>query len=219
RRADVVVADVMPSELLRIASLPARYTRALRRYRHGAAAFKLDWALSGPIPWTAPACRRAATVHLGATLEEIATSERENRSPNPFVVLAQQSLFDPTRAPEGKHSAWAYCHVPNRSSEDRTAVIEAQVERFAPGFGELILARSARGPAALEADNRSYVGGDISGGMMDLSQLLFRPVRRAVPYRTPVRGLYLCSAATPPGGGVHGMCGWLAAKVALRDLR
>jgi phytoene dehydrogenase-like protein len=217
-RADVVLADVMPRELLRLTPLPSRYARALRRYRHAPAAFKLDWALEAPIPWTAESCRRAATVHLGATLEEISASERDNRSAKPFVLLAQPSLFDDTRAPRGKHTAWAYCHVPNGSSDDRAEAIEAQAERFAPGFRDLILARSARGPAELEADNRSYVGGDINGGVLDLGQLWFRPVRRMVPYRTPVRGLYLCSAATPPGGGVHGMCGWLAAKVAIRDL-
>jgi phytoene dehydrogenase-like protein len=218
-RADLVLADVMPCELLRLARLPARYACALRRYRHAAGAFKVDWALAAPIPWRADACPRAATVHLGATLEEISASEREHRSRRPFVLLAQPSLFDSTRAPDGKHTAWAYCHVPNGSTEDRTAEIETQVERFAPGFRDVILARSAHGPAELEADNRNYVGGDINGGVMDLRQLWFRPVRRAIPYRTPLRGVYFCSSATPPGGGVHGMCGWLAAKVVLRDLR
>jgi phytoene dehydrogenase-like protein len=216
-RAHVVVADVMPRELLRLAPLPSRYARALRGYRHGPGAFKLDWALDTPIPWIATACRRAATVHLGATLDEIADSERANHSSRPFVLLTQPSLFDPTRAPDGKHTAWAYCHVPNGWAEDRTAEIEAQVERFAPGFRDVIAARSAHGPADLQHDNRNYVGGDIGGGVMDLPQLLFRPARRVVPYRTPLRGVYLCSSATPPGGGVHGMCGWLAAKVALRD--
>jgi phytoene dehydrogenase-like protein len=157
-------------------------------------------------------------VHLGATFEEIASSERDHRSPRPFVLLAQQTPFDETRAPSGRHTAWAYCHVPNGSREDRADAIEAQVERFAPGFRETILARSARGPAELEAENANYVGGDINVGVMDLGQLLFRPARRAIPYRTPLRGVYVCSAATPPGGGVHGLSGWLAAKVALRDL-
>ena len=215
--ADLVLADVSPRELARIAPLPPRYARALERFRYGPGAFKVDWALDGPIPWAARSCARAATVHLGATLDEISASEREHRCPRPFVLLAQPSLFDDTRAPAGKHTAWAYCHVPHGSTEDRTDAIEAQVERFAPGFRELILARSARGPVELEADNRNYVGGDINGGMLDLPQLWFRPVRRAIPYRTPVDGLYLCSASTPPGGGVHGMCGWLGAKVALRD--
>ncbi len=217
-RAEVVVADVMPRELLRLASFPSRYAAALQRYRHGAGAFKLDWALDAPIPWTAVACRRAATVHVGATFDEIAASERDHCAAHPFVLLAQHSLWDPSRAPAGKHTAWAYCHVPNGSSEDRTVAIESQIERFAPGFREVVVARSAHGPAELEAANRSYVGGDISGGVMDLPQLLFRPARQAIPYRTPLRGVYLCSAATPPGAGVHGMCGWLAAKVALRDM-
>ncbi len=218
-RADVVVADVMPRELLRLARFPRRYESALRRYRHASAAFKLDWALDGPIPWAAAECRRAATVHLGGTFEEIAESERDHRSRRPFVILAQHTLFDPTRAPDGKHTAWAYCHVPNGWREDRTDAIEAQIERFAPGFRKLVLARSVRGPAELESDNGNYVGGDISGGAMDLRQLLFRPARRLVPYRTPRRGVYLCSAATPPGGGVHGLSGYAAARFALRDLR
>jgi phytoene dehydrogenase-like protein len=216
-QADVVLADVSPRELLRLAPLPAHYARALQRFRYGPGAFKVDWALDGPIPWTAASCARAATVHLGATLDEISSSEREHRRARPFVLLAQPSLFDDTRAPAGKHTAWAYCHVPHGSTHDRTAAIEAQVERFAPGFGQLILARSVRGPAELEADDRNYVGGDINGGVLDLAQLWSRPVRRVIPYRTPARGLYLCSASTPPGGGVHGMCGWLAARVALRD--
>jgi phytoene dehydrogenase-like protein len=215
--ADVVLADVMPSELLRLASFPPRYTDALRRYRHGPGAFKVDWALDGPIPWAAAACARAATVHLGATFDEIATSERDNRSPRPFVLLAQTSLFDDARAPAGKHTAWAYCHVPNGSTEDATAAIEAQVERFAPGFGARVLARSIHGPHELAEENRNYVGGDINGGLMDLRQLLFRPALRPIPYRTPRRGVYLCSSATPPGGGVHGLCGLMAAKVAIHD--
>ncbi len=218
-RADVVIADVMPRELLRLARFPARYEHAVRRYRHSAAAFKLDWALSGPIPWTAPECARAATVHLGATLEEISESERSHTSPRPFVLLAQHTLFDETRAPQGQHTAWAYCHVPNGSRVDRTEAIEAQIERFAPGFRELVLARHVRTPQDLETDNGNYVGGDINGGSMDLRQLLFRPVVRLVPYRTPRRGLYLCSAATPPGGGVHGLSGYAAAHFALKDLR
>jgi phytoene dehydrogenase-like protein len=217
--ADLVLCDVMPREVVRLARgrLPPGYERRLLRYRHGPGAFKLDWALAGPIPWRAEACRRAATVHLGATLEEISRSERDNRSARPFVIVAQQSLFDETRAPPGQHTAWAYCHVPNGSTADQTGPIEAQVERFAPGFGELILARSARPPRELEAENRNYVGGDINGGLMDLRQLVFRPT--PLPYRTPLRGVYLCSSATPPGGGVHGLCGAAAARLALRDLR
>jgi phytoene dehydrogenase-like protein len=222
--AAAVLADVVPRELLRIAGdkLPARYARALRRYRYGPGAFKLDWALDGPIPWRAEGCRSAATVHLGGTMEEIAGAEREpwlgRHAERPFVLLTQTSLFDDSRAPEGKHTAWAYCHVPNGSTEDMTDRIEAQIERFAPGFRALILAKAATGPADFERRNRNIVGGDINGGAMDLAQLLFRPVRKLVPYRTPLRGLYVCSSATPPGGGVHGMCGYSAARVALKDL-
>jgi phytoene dehydrogenase-like protein len=223
-KADLVLADVVPRELLRIAGdrLPARYTGALRRYRYGPGAFKLDWALDGPIPWRAEDCCRAATVHLGGSFDEIAESERApwagQHPERPYVLLTQPSLFDDSRAPPGKHTAWAYCHVPNGSTEDMTDRIEAQIERFAPGFGDLVLARSATAPADLERRNRNIVGGDINGGAIDLGQLLFRPVRSLVPYRTPVRGLYICSSATPPGGGVHGMCGYSAALVALRDL-
>jgi phytoene dehydrogenase-like protein len=223
-RADVVLADVSPRELLRLARgrFPEQYARALRGYRHGPGAFKLDWALSAPIPWTADVCRAAGTVHLGGTLGEIAASERaawgRAAAERPFVLLAQPSVFDDRRAPPGVHTAWAYCHVPNGSTEDMAGRIEAQVERFAPGFRDSILARSALGPAQLEAHNRNLVGGDLNGGAMDLPQLVFRPVRRAVPYRTPLPGVYLCSASTPPGGGVHGMCGYGAARVALRDL-
>ena len=223
-RADLVLADVVPRELLRLARgvLPERYARRLRSYRHGPGAFKLDWALDGAIPWRAGECSRAGTVHLGGSLDEISASEwgawRGRPVERPFVLVAQTSLFDPTRAPAGKQTAWAYCHVPNGSEVDMTERIEAQVERFAPGFRDLILARHAMGPAELEAHNRNLVGGDLNAGAMDLGQLLFRPVRKLVPYRTPLRGVYLCSAATPPGGGVHGMCGYSAAKVALRDL-
>jgi phytoene dehydrogenase-like protein len=224
-RADVVVADVMPRELVRLARgrLPARYERALLRYRHGPGAFKLDWALSQPIPWHAGECRRAGTVHLGGTLDEISASEwgawTGRPSDRPFVLLAQHSLFDPTRAPEGRHTAWAYCHVPNGWPGDRTDAIEAQVERFAPGFRETILARSAIAAADFEAHDRNLVGGDVNGGIMDLGQLVFRPARRAIPYTTPLKGVLLCSAATPPGGGVHGLNGYAAAKIALKRLR
>jgi phytoene dehydrogenase-like protein len=221
--AEVVLADVAPRELARIAPLPERYAARLRAYRHGPGAFKVDWALDGPIPWRASECARAGTVHLGGSLEEISASEwgawSGRPAGKPFVLLAQTSLFDPSRAPEGKQTAWAYCHVPNGSGEDMTERIETQVERFAPGFGELVLARHTMGPAKLEAHNRNLVGGDLNGGAMDLGQLLFRPARKVVPYRTPLRGVYLCSASTPPGGGVHGMCGYSAARVALRDLR
>jgi phytoene dehydrogenase-like protein len=224
-RAEIVLADVVPRELVRLARgrLPERYERRLRGYRHGPGAFKLDWALDGPIPWRAAGCARAGTVHLGGTLDEISASEWDAWSGRPggrpFVLLAQTSLFDETRAPEGKHTAWAYCHVPNGSTLAMTERIEAQVERFAPGFRKTILARSALGPSALEAHNRNLVGGDLNGGAMDLGQLFFRPVRSLVPYRTPLHGVYLCSSSTPPGGGVHGMCGYSAARAALRDLR
>jgi phytoene dehydrogenase-like protein len=218
-RADVVLADVVPRELVRIArgKLPGHYARALGRYRHGPGVFKLDWALDGPIPWTAADCMRAATVHLGGTFEEIAESERSPGAERPYVLLTQPSLFDDSRAPAGKQTAWAYCHVPSGSTEDMTERMEAQVERFAPGFRDLILARSAMGPADFERRNRNIVGGDINGGLMDLRQLFFRPVRKLVPYRTALRGIYLCSSSTPPGGGVHGMCGYSAALTALRD--
>jgi phytoene dehydrogenase-like protein len=218
--ADVVLADVAPRELVRLARgrLPERYEGDLLRYRHGPGAFKLDWALSAPIPWRAPEVARAGTVHLGGTLGEVALSEREpwagRGAERPFVLLAQQGRFDPTRG----QTAWAYCHVPNGSAEDMTERIETQVERFAPGFGRLVLARHATGPAAFEAHNRNLVGGDLNNGAMTIGQLLFRPARRLVPYRTPLRGVYLCSAATPPGGGVHGLCGYLAARLALRDV-
>jgi phytoene dehydrogenase-like protein len=218
--ADLVLADVSPRELVRIAGdrLPGRYVRALRRYRHGPGAFKLDWALSAPIPWTAPGAAGAGTVHVGGTLGEIAESERaawEGRiSERPFVLLAQPGRFDPSRG----QTAWAYCHVPNGSAADVTDRIERQVERFAPGFRDLVVGRHAMGTGALEEHNRNLVGGDLNNGAMDLGQLFFRPARRLVPYRTPLRGVYLCSAATPPGGGVHGLCGYLAARLALHDL-
>jgi phytoene dehydrogenase-like protein len=213
-QADVVLCDVSPRELARIAGLPGY----ARRYRHGPGAYKLDWALSGPIPWRDERCTQAATVHLGSSFMEIVASERSPGSHTPFVLLAQPSLWDPSRAPAGSHTAWAYCHVPNGAALDMTQAVEEQVERFAPGFRERILARNAWGPHELEAHNRNLVGGDLNGGLMDLRQLYTRPVAKLVPYRTARRGVYICSAATPPGGGVHGMCGFAAAKVALRDL-
>lgn len=220
-----VMLDVTPRQLLRLAGhrLPERYARALSRYRYGPGVFKLDWALDGPIPWRAEEVGRAGTVHLGGTLEELVDSERAatcgEHHERPFVLLVQASRFDRSRVPEGKHSAWAYCHVPHGSTRDVTANIEAQVERFAPGFGDLIAARSAMPPAAVERRNPNYVGGDINGGVQDLRQLFARPVARAVPYSTPVPGLYICSSSTPPGGGVHGMCGYHAARAALRGRR
>ncbi|MGD0445916.1 MAG: NAD(P)/FAD-dependent oxidoreductase [Edaphobacter sp.] len=216
--ADVVLADVTPRQLLRIAgaALPPGYRRKLERFRYGAGAFKIDYALSSPIPWAASECMRAATVHLGGTLEEIVASERHFTSATPFVLLVQPSLFDPTRAPAGQHTAWAYCHVPNGSSVDCLEAIERQIERFAPGFRDCILARSISPPAELERWNPNLVGGDISGGAMTPGQLLFRPT--ASLYRTPLPGLFLCGASTPPGGGVHGMAGFHAAQAALRYL-
>ena len=217
--SEMILCDLAPRGLLQIAgeNLPAGYRRTLEKFKHGPGVFKLDWALSGPIPWSASQCKRAGTIHVGGTLSEIARSEREcwsnEISERPFVLLAQPSLFDPSRAPAGCHTAWAYCHVPHGSDVDMTDRIEAQVERFAPGFRELILARSKKSPAALEQGNANLIGGDITGGANSLAQLFLRPTRQL--YATPVRGLFLCSASTPPGGGVHGMCGYHAATRAL----
>jgi phytoene dehydrogenase-like protein len=212
---DLVLADITPRQLLRIAGaeLPSRYSRRLERFRYGAGAFKIDYALSAPIPWTAPECSRAATVHIGGSLEEIAESERTFTSDRPFVLLGQPSLFDPSRAPVGQHTAWAYCHVPNGSAKDYTESIERQIARFAPDFRDCILARSVSSPAALERWNPNLIGGDFLGGAMDIRQLLFRPTPSL--YRTPRSNLYLCGASTPPGGGVHGMAGYHAARTAL----
>jgi phytoene dehydrogenase-like protein len=220
--ARAVICDVTPRELVRLAGaqLPSAYRERLARYRYGPGVFKVDYALDAPIPWEAPACARPACVHLGGTLDEIAASERgpwAGQAPErPFVILAQPSLFDRSRAPQGKHTAWAYCHVPNGSELDMTDRIEAQIERFAPGFRSHVLARRAHKPVDLEAGNRNLVGGDINGGAQDFAQLVFRPTPRRVAYSTPVPGLFLCSSSTPPGGGVHGMCGRRAAEAALR---
>jgi phytoene dehydrogenase-like protein len=221
----VTLFDLAPKQVCEIAgeALPARYLRKLLRYRYGPAVFKLDWALSGPIPWKDPICAQASTVHLGGSLEEIAASEAAayagEHAERPFVLVAQQSHFDATRAPAGKHTGYAYCHVPHGSSVDMTAAIEDQVERFAPGFRDLVLARHKHGPGELERYNESFVGGVIAGGVADATQLFTRPVARLDPYSTPNPALYLCSAATPPGGGVHGMCGFFAAQSAIRFLR
>jgi phytoene dehydrogenase-like protein len=220
--ARLVLCDVTPRQLLRMAGerLPPAYRRRLARYRHGPGVFKLDLALSGPVPWRSRECLRAGTLHLGGTLAEIAAAEaavwRGRHPERPYVLVAQQSLFDFTRAPAGKHTLWAYCHVPNGSDVDMSEPILSQVERFAPGFRDLVLARSAMGPGRLEEYNANYAGGDINGGAQDLPQLFARPVLKWVPYATPVPGLYLCSSSTPPGGGVHGMCGHHAARAALR---
>ena len=220
-RTRAVLFDVTPKQLLEIAGehFTWRYRRALKRYRYGPGVFKIDFALDGPIPWKAEGCSRAGTVHIGGTLDEISAGEaavfRGEHPERPFVLLAQQSLFDGTRAPEGKHTVWAYCHVPNGSDLDMTERIEAQIERFAPGFKDRILARSTMGPADLEKINANHVGGDINGGLMDFRQLFTRPAARLTPYSTSAKGLYICSSSTPPGGGVHGMCGYSAARAAL----
>lgn len=230
--ARTVLLDVTPRQFLQMTTNPgqfgakssshwATYRRLLNRYRYGNGAYKIDWALSRPVPWRDPECSKAATVHLGATLEEIAESERlpaaGKISQKPFVLFAQHTLFDPSRAPAGKHTAWGYCHVPNGYTGDVTTLIEDQVERFAPGFRETILARSVMKPADLERHNPNAVGGDVGGGAMDLSQFFLRPT--ASLYRTPLTGVYLCSSSTPPGPGVHGMCGYWAAQRALRASR
>ena len=223
-RTRTVLFDVTPRLLLDIAGqhFTERYRSGLKRYRYGPGVFKMDFALDGPVPWEAEECRRAGTVHLGGTLDEISAGEsaaaRGEHPERPFILLAQHSLFDRTRAPEGKHTVWAYCHVPNGSTFDMTERIEAQIERFAPGFRDLILAKRSAGTADLERWNPNLVGGDIVGGSMDLRQLFTRPMPRLNPYSTPAGGLYICSSSTPPGGGVHGMCGYLAARVALRYL-
>ena len=220
----VVLMDVTPKQVLRLAGhrLTPAYRRQLGRYRYGPGVIKMDWALDAPIPWRAEACRRAATVHLGGSLHEIAATEQAafsgHHSEWPFVILAQPSLFDDTRAPAGRHTAWAYCHVPHGSALDVSDRIERQIERFAPGFRDRVLARHVMAPAALEQYNSNYVGGDISGGTQDLRQLFTRPAVRLTPYATSDRALFICSASTPPGGGVHGMCGYFAAQAALRRM-
>jgi phytoene dehydrogenase-like protein len=220
--ARAVIFDTSPRGLSAIAGdrLPADYRRRLDGFRYGPGIVKVDWALSAPIPWQAEGAARAGTVHVGGSMDEIRASEAEvsgGRHPErPFVLVVQGSRFDPTRAPEGQHTGWAYCHVPSGSTFDMTERIEAQVERFAPGFRDTILARSVRLPAEMEAYNPNYVGGDINGGIQDLRQMFTRPVARLDPYATPTRGIYICSSSTPPGGGVHGMCGVWAARSALR---
>ncbi len=218
--ARIVMADLSPRPLLRIAGhrLPLTYRQKLERYRYGMGVFKVDWALSSPIPWKAAGCRRAGTVHLGGSLDEIAASEQNawdgQPSERPFVLLSQPTIVDPSRAPAGQHIAWGYCHVPSGSTVDMLDRIERQIERFAPGFRDCVLARSVMTPADIETHNPNFVGGDIAGGITDLRQFFTRPTWRN--YATPIKGLYLCSASTPPGVGVHGMCGYWAAKLALR---
>lgn len=223
--AKAILLDVAPRNLSRIAgdALPKGFRKKLERFRYGPGVFKVDWALDGPIPWTAAACRQAGTVHVGGTFSEIAKAERApscgEHAERPFVLVAQQSLFDPTRAPEGKQTGWAYCHVPNGSTVDMTERIEKQIERFAPGFRDRILARHTLSSEGFEQLNPNYVGGDITGGVMDLRQIFTRPTARWVPYSTPNERIFLCSASTPPGGGVHGMCGFHAARAVLQSLK
>jgi phytoene dehydrogenase-like protein len=220
--ARAVLLDVTPRQLLAIAgeALPPGYRRQLENYRYGPGVFKLDWALSEPIPWRAAACRRAGTVHLGPTLDEMALSERViwqgKVAERPYTLVTQQSLFDDSRAPVGQHTGWAYCHVPNGSTVDMTAAIEAQIERFAPGFRDTILARHTMNTHDFQQYNPNYIGGDINGGVQNWRQLFTRPVPRLNPYTTPLPNVFLCSSATPPGGGVHGMCGYHAAQTVLR---
>ena len=220
--ASATLFDVTPRQLISIAGhrFPEGYRRRLSRFRYGPGAFKMDFALDGPVPWSAEECSQAATVHLGGTFEEIAAGEADvvrGRIPErPFVLVAQQSLFDNSRAPQGKHTLWAYCHVPHGATVDMSDRIEAQIERFAPGFRDRVLARATMNTADLEQHNPNLVGGDINGGILDLRQLVTRPVVRIPPYTTPDRRIYLCSSSTPPGGGVHGICGFHAARSALR---
>ena len=219
-----VLFDVTPKQLLKIAGdeFSGFYKKQLENYRYGMGIFKIDWALSDPVPFTAAVCRQAGTVHIGNTFKEIALSERLSsagvHSEKPFVLLAQQSSFDVTRAPQGKHVAWAYCHVPNGSTVDMTQTIEKQIERFAPGFRDTILAKHTMNTSEIQAYNPNYIGGDINGGIIDLRQLYTRPTLSLSPYRTARKGVYICSSSTPPGGGVHGMCGYHAAQTVIKDI-
>lgn len=222
--AKAVLLDLTPKQILAISGkrLSGLYKWQLNHYRYGMGVFKVDWALSAPIPFTAANCMQAGTVHIGNTFAEIARTEQQTANDihpeKPFVLLAQSSLFDTSRAPAGKHTAWAYCHVPHGSSKDMTTAIEKQIERFAPGFRDTILAKSTMNTVQVEAYNPNYIGGDINGGIIDIGQLYTRPALRISPYRTSAKGVYICSSSTPPGGGVHGMCGYYAAKQALTDL-
>ncbi|MFD2552829.1 phytoene desaturase family protein [Sphingobacterium tabacisoli] len=219
----MLLLDLTPRQLLTLKGIEwkAGYRKQLERYKQGMGVFKVDWALSDPTPFRDNRCNQAATVHLGNTYEQIAYYEKMTQQgkviADPFILFAQQSSFDQTRAPEGKHTGWAYCHVPNGLDVDRTEAIEAQVERFAPGFKDTIIGRSTMSAMEMESYNPNYVGGDINGGLMDIRQLYTRPVRSLTPYRTSNPAVYICSSSTPPGGGVHGMCGYAAAKVALKD--
>ena len=219
--ARAVLFDTGPRQLIRIAGerLPAGYRRRLEGYRYGPGVFKMDFALNAPIPWRAAACARSATVHVGGSMADIAHSEwavwQGRHAERPYVIVVQPTLFDPGRAPAGRHIAWAYCHVPHGSTQDMSAAIEAQLERFAPGFRDCVIARAAHNAAQMETYNPNYVGGDINGGVQDLRQQFTRPVLSSAPYSPPLKGVYICSSSTPPGGGVHGMCGYYAAQAAL----
>ena len=223
-KSRAVLVDVSAWQFIRIAGkrLPTVYRRRLEKFRHAPGIFKIDYALSSPIPWKAEACKRAGTIHLGGTIDEIATAERDvsrGRIPErPFTLVAQQSLFDDTRAPRGQHTLWAYCHVPFDCKIDMSERVESQIERFAPGFRDCILARHRMSAVDFEKSNPNLAGGDINGGAANLGQLIARPIFSPTPYRTPLPGIYLCSASTPPGGGVHGMCGYHAARAALREV-
>jgi phytoene dehydrogenase-like protein len=222
--AKVYLFDTDPLQLASIASsvLPDNYVKRIRKYRYGPGVFKMDWAFDGPIPWKDPRCLEASTVHVGGTMAEVAASERaawnDEHSENPFLILCQQSQFDPSRAPEGKQTGYAYCHVPAGSTQDMTGVIENQIERFAPGFRDCILARHTTDTSDLHSHNPNYVGGAIAGGVADITQIFTRPVARLNPYTTPNPRIFICSASTPPGGGVHGMCGFHAARAALKKI-
>ena len=219
--ADAILLDLTPRQIIRVAgsALPERMRRALAEYRYGPGVFKMDWALSAPIPWRDPQCLTAATVHVGGTLDELVMSEaapwQGRPADRPFVLLVQPSLFDSSRAPVGRHTVWAYCHVPNGADDDMTSRIEAQIERFAPGFRDVVLARSVMPPSRLEAYDGNLVGGDLGGGANVLRQIIFRPVLQRVPYSLGIPGVFICSSSTPPGGGVHGMCGYHAATAVL----
>jgi phytoene dehydrogenase-like protein len=224
-KAKAILLDITPTQFIELAQgkLPSSYLNAINRFRYGPGAFKIDYALSEVVPWKDKACLRAGTVHVGGTLEEIVQSEHEmsngKHAERPYVLVAQQSLFDDSRAPAGKHTLWAYCHVPHGSTVDMTEQIENQIDRFAPGFKDVVLDRHVMNTRDMQSYNPNYVGGDINGGAADLLQLFKRPVLSVSPYRTPLKNVYLCSSSTPPGGGVHGMCGYYAAKTALKDLR
>ena len=220
--SDMVFLDLGPKQLIKLADgqLPSFYRRQLERFRYGPGVFKVDWALSEPIPWQNAHCRGAGTVHVGGSLDEMIHSEREmwngRYTERPYTLVTQQSLFDNSRAPDNQHTGWAYCHVPSNSTRDMTEIIETQIERFAPGFRDTILAKHVMNTQDFKTYNPNYIGGDINGGVQDLTQLFTRPTPRLNPYSTPLKGVYLCSSSTPPGGGVHGMCGYFAAKFALK---